>query len=84
MKRLMLLGLPAVIPEINAAAKGLLADFGTSDAAVLDIIFGKAKPGGKLPFELPSTMEVVRSQKDDLPYNSKDPLYKFGFGLSRK
>lgn len=66
---------PAVIPEISAAAKGLLAGFGASDAAVPDIIFGKAKPGGKLPFELPSSMEPVRNQKEDLPYDSKDPLY---------
>ncbi len=73
---------PAVIPEISAKAKGLLADFGASDEAVLDVIFGKAKPGGKLPFELPSSMEAVRNQKEDLPYDSKDPLYKFGYGLS--
>jgi beta-glucosidase len=75
---------PAVIPEINSAAKGLFADFGASDAAVLDVIFGKAKPGGKLPFELPSSMEAVRNQKEDVPYDSKDPLYKFGHGLSYK
>ena len=73
---------PAVIPEISAKAKGLLADFGASDAAVLDVIFGKYKPGGHLPFELPSSMEAVRNQKEDVPYDSKDPLYKFGFGLS--
>jgi beta-glucosidase len=34
---------PAVIPEISTAATALLADFGASDAAVLDVIFGKAK-----------------------------------------
>jgi len=73
---------PAVIPEINAKAKGLLADFGASDAALLDVIFGKAKPGGHLPFELPSSMEAVKNQKEDVPYDSKDPLYKFGSGLS--
>ncbi len=73
---------PAVIPEISAKAKGLLADFGASDAAVLDVIFGKYKPGGHLPIELPSSMEAVRNQKEDVPYDSKDPLYKFGFGLS--
>ena len=73
---------PAVIPEINAKAKGLLADFGASDAARLDVIFGKAKPGGHLPFELPSSMEAVKNQKEDVPYDSKDPLYKFGSGLS--
>ncbi|MDE3254065.1 MAG: glycoside hydrolase family 3 C-terminal domain-containing protein, partial [Bacteroidota bacterium] len=72
---------PAVIPEISAAAKGLLADFGASDAAVLDVIFGVAQPGGKLPFELPSSMEAVRNQKEDVPYDSKNPLYPFGFGL---
>ena len=73
---------PAVIPEISAKAKGLLADFGASDAAVLDVIFGKYKPGGHLPIELPSSMEAVRNQKEDVPYDSKDPLYKFGYGLS--
>ena len=73
---------PAVIPEISAASKGLLADFGASDAAVLDVVFGKFKPGGHLPIELPSSMEAVRNQKEDVPYDSKDPLYKFGFGLS--
>lgn len=72
---------PAVFPEINAKAKAVLADFGASDAAVLDVIFGKYKPGGKLPFELPSSMDAVRNQKEDVPYDSKDPLYKFGFGL---
>jgi beta-glucosidase len=75
---------PAVIPEISAAARGLLADFGASDEAVLDVIFGKAKPGGKLPFELPSSMEAVKNQKEDVPYDSERPLYKFGFGLSYK
>lgn len=73
---------PAVIPEISAGAKGLLADFGASDAAVLDVIFGKDKPGGHLPIELPSSMEAVRVQKEDLPYDSRKPLYAFGFGLS--
>jgi beta-glucosidase len=72
---------PAVIPEINTHAKALLVNFGASDAAVLDVIFGKAKPEGKLPFELPSSMQAVREQKEDVPYDSKDPLYKFGFGL---
>lgn len=73
---------PAVIPEISQKARGLLADYGASDAAVLDVIFGKAQPGGKLPFELPSSMEAVRQQKEDVPYDSEDPLFRFGYGLS--
>ncbi len=73
---------PAVIPEINRSARALLAEYGASDAAVLNIIFGKAHPEGKLPFELPSSMDAVRAQKADVPHDSEDPLYSFGFGLS--
>ena len=72
---------PAVIPEIAAAAKALFADFGASDEAVLNVIFGRAEPEGKLPFELPSSMEAVRRQKTDVPYDSQNPLFAFGFGL---
>jgi beta-glucosidase len=72
---------PAVIPEISEKAKALVANYGASDAALLDVLFGKYKPEGKLPFELPSSMEAVKNQKEDLPYDSKDPLYKFGHGL---
>jgi len=73
---------PAVIPEIAERSAALLGSFGASDGAVLDVIFGKFAPQGKLPFELPSSMEAVRNQKEDLPYDSKDPLFKFGHGLS--
>jgi len=72
----------AVIPEISANAKALIANFGSNDRALLDVVFGKYKPEGHLPIELPSSMEAVRNQKEDMPYDSKDPLYKFGFGLS--
>ena len=73
---------PAVIPEIAAAAAGLLANFGASDAAVLDVIFGRFNPQGRLPFDLPSSMESVRRQMEDLPFDLEDPLYPFGFGLN--
>jgi beta-glucosidase len=72
---------PAVIPELAGAAAGLLANFGAGDAAVLDIIFGRARPGGKLPFELPSSMEAVLRQHPDVPYDSERPLFPFGHGL---
>ncbi len=72
---------PAVIPDIATAAKALFGDFGASDEAVLNVVFGKAKPEGKLPFELPASMEAVRRQKPDVPYDSENPLFAFGFGL---
>jgi beta-glucosidase len=73
---------PAVIPEINAAAASLIGTFGASDAALCDIVFGKVAPTGTLPFELPSSMVAVDNQKEDLPYDSADPLYPFGHGLT--
>ena len=73
---------PAVIPEIAERSAALLADFGASDEAVLDVIFGRSTPSGALPFELPSSMDAVRRQKSDLPYDSQDPLFPFGHGLT--
>lgn len=72
---------PAVIPEIAEKSAALLANFGASDEAVLDVIFGRFEPQGKLPFELPSSMEAVRKQKADLPHDSENPLFPFGHGL---
>ncbi len=73
---------PAVIPDIAAASKALFASFGSDDAAFLDVVFGKYMPEGHLPIELPSSMEAVRNQKEDLPYDSENPLFPFGAGLS--
>ena len=49
--------------------------------ALFDLLTGKATPQGKLPFELPSSMAEVKAQAEDTPYDTKSPLYKFGFGL---
>lgn len=73
---------PAVIPELAEAAAALLADFGVSDAALLEVVFGRTTPTGVLPFELPSSMDAVRRQLPDVPYDSEDPLFPFGHGLS--
>jgi beta-glucosidase len=72
----------AVIPEVAAARAALLATFSVADTAVLDVIFGKFKPTGRLPIEMPSSMAAVRAQKEDLPYDSENPLFSFGYGLT--
>jgi beta-glucosidase len=72
---------PAVIPGIAAEAAALIADYGASDLSVCEVLFGNARPEGRLPFELPSSMDAVRNQKTDLPYDSENPLYGFGHGL---
>lgn len=73
---------PAVIPELVNAAAGLIGVFGASDAVILDLIFGNASPTGKLPFEMPSSMDAVLAQLTDVPADSADPLFPLGFGLT--
>lgn len=73
---------PAVIPEITKAATAVIANYGASDKSVCEVLFGNTAPQGKLPFELPSSMQAVAKQKTDVPYDSENPLFKFGFGLT--
>jgi beta-glucosidase len=73
---------PAVLTEISEACEGLVVDFGTSDEVLLDVLFGERQFQGKLPFELPSSWEAVEAQFEDVPYDSKDPLFPFGYGLT--
>ena len=72
----------AVIPEVADGAAALLASFGATHEALLEIVLGRAAPTGALPFELPASMESVRNQLPDMPYDSSDPLLPFGHGLS--
>ena len=63
------------IESMSGSSEYMLSGF-------LDIIFGEYNPSRKLPYELPSSWDAVLEQKEDLPYDSKRPLYKFGYGLS--
>ena len=73
---------PSVLTEINEQCGALMADFDISDEVLADVLFGKREAMGKLPFELPSSQEAVEKQMEDLPYDSENPLYPFGYGLS--
>jgi len=73
---------PAVIPELETKAAAILGNFGAFQEIILECIFGEFEPTGKLPFELPRSMDAVKTQKTDLPYDSENPLYSFGHGLT--
>jgi beta-glucosidase len=75
------LGRPLILSNVSAHASALLGDFGISDGPLLAVITGRVSPHGRLPFELPSSVEAVRRQKSDLPHDSQSPLFGFGFGL---
>ena len=71
----------AVLTELDRLSEALLVDFGTQDHLMADILFGKEKPGGKLPIELPRSQQAANKQMEDIPYDSENPLYNFGHGL---
>ena len=72
---------PAILTEIEPLSKAIIADFDVAEGIILDLIFGKFAPTGTLPIELPSSMQSVLDQKEDLPYDSENPLFEFGHGL---
>ena len=72
---------PAVLTELKDMSGALLGTFGVSDEAMLDIVFGRHNPVGKLPFELPSSMAEVEAQLEDVPDDTANPLFPFGWGL---
>jgi beta-glucosidase len=73
---------PAILTNVVDKAGAVLANFGVSDEALFDVLTGKARPEGRLPVELPSSMAAVARQRSDLPHDSEAPLFPFGFGLS--
>ena len=76
-------GSNTVLPsDLKQVLKGTLITFDVLDNVLLDVVFGKFNPVGKLPFELPSSMQAVRDQLEDVPFDSKDPLFSYDYGLS--
>ena len=73
---------PAIVTELADAAAALLVNFGTSDAALLPVLFGDREPLGRLPFDLPRSMTAVQESREDVPFDTADPPFRFGDGLS--
>jgi beta-glucosidase len=71
---------PWVIDEIyNEKSKqnilGVLATFGTTTDAVLDVITGKFNPTGKMPFTTPISEDAAQKQLSDVPGYLKGKEY---------
>lgn len=72
---------PAILTPIVDAPAAIVANYGANARALLDVLTGAAEPKGKLPFDLPSSMAAVEASREDVPFDTKDPLFRFGHGL---
>lgn len=75
---------PAAVPEVAERAAALLANFGSGPDAFLDVVLGVAAPEGKLPFDMPRSMAAVEASREDVPFDTVDPVFRFGHGLRYK
>ena len=80
---------PWVIDEIYNDAdkkniKAVIATFGTTLDALVDVLTGKFNPSGKMPFTTPISEAVVEKQLSDVPgflKGSNYGLFKFNEGI---
>ena len=72
---------PYIITEISENSNAVIADFEVENSIILDLIFGRFSPSGTLPLDLPSSLNDVENQIEDLSFDQKNPLYRFGHGL---
>ena len=75
---------PFVLDEASGLrnAGAIIATFGSSDAALMDVLTGKHPAQGKLPFALANSAEAILGQHSDVPgYADEDTLFPFGHGL---
>ena len=49
--------------------------------AVADCLFGETAVTGRLPFQIPASMDQVLAQREDMPKDIENPLYEYGFGI---
>jgi beta-glucosidase len=83
---------PWVINEIEPQASAVLATFGIKGEALLDVVYGRFNPVGKLPLTIPKDQEAVEKNASDVPGYAEDfdyaytnadgNKYVFGFGIN--
>lgn len=80
-----LLGRAYVMTDIVGNSDAVLIAYrpGVSQGAnaVLGALYGDTAIRGKLPLQIPATMNQVLTQREDLSMDITDPLFDYGFGI---
>lgn len=72
---------PALLEPLVDGAAAIIGNFGASDRALFDVLFGAAEPEGSLPFEIPRSMVAIEASLPDVASDTVDPLFPIGTGL---
>ncbi|ROR73902.1 glycoside hydrolase family 3 protein [Bogoriella caseilytica] len=79
---------PVVPTEFEEQADAVIAAFGISDQAALEVALGLHEPQGRLPIGFPASMDAVEAQLEDVGEDHETYVdsagndWSFGFGLN--
>ncbi|MGV9264927.1 glycoside hydrolase family 3 protein [Kitasatospora sp. NPDC003701] len=74
---------PAVLTPLAPHAALLVGEFGATDDLVLDAVLGRTPMSGVLPFDLPRSDAAVEAAREDVPFDTEDPLFRCGHPAGR-
>ncbi|PCE13420.1 beta-glucosidase [Microbacterium sp. SZ1] len=72
---------PAILEPVTVRATAVTVNWGASGDALLDVLSGASPSRGRLPFDLPRSMAAIEASRPDVPFDTADPLFRFGHGL---
>ncbi len=72
---------PALLAPFTEFAAAILADFGCSPGALVDVLTGTVAPLGTLPFEIPRSLEAILASCTDVANDTEEPVFPYGAGL---
>lgn len=72
---------PAILEPIVESSAAVVANWGVSPEALLDVLTGAVPAQGRLPFDIPRSMAEVAAARPDVPFDTENPLFRFGHGL---
>lgn len=71
---------PAVLTPLLPHVAAIVGHFGASDQVIVDAVQGLTDFTGRLPFDLPRSMAAVEASREDVPFDTADPLFRAGDG----
>ncbi|TNF82768.1 MAG: glycoside hydrolase family 3 protein [Gammaproteobacteria bacterium] len=72
---------PPILTNVREKVQAMVAGFGVSDEAVVQVLSDPSLAAGRLPYTLPSSMAGVLDQDPDKPSDDPSALYPLGYAV---